>query len=473
MRPLSRHPAVGRVARMVTVSAVAAAASSNPLLSDWGRTNKYALPPFADVQPAHFKPAFDKAMKHHFDELSTIVDRDQEPMFENVIAEFDRCGGLLSRTSMLFDNLCSSCAPPELQAVQLDIAPVLAAHDNKIYTFPGLFPKIAAVHARRDEICASVEQRRLTERVYLDFLRAGAELDADAQARYAQITERLSVLMTQFMQNVMADESEVSLQVSEADLEGCPPFLVAAARAAATERGMAEGTHAITLSRSLAEPFLTSTPRRDLREKLWRLWTSRGELDAGRDNSAIAKEILQLRVEAAALHGHETYAHYQTADTMAQTPEAVMGLLLQTCVEVPDLDRQTPLGCGLGLVLSQVESTPWVLAAPSRPPAAIVPSGPLRIDACARSWAPACEAALAERAELRAHLADELGEADVEVPPRGWAEPLCQPYPHLCPHNPSPDPTPNPWPFPRCSRGTGGTARRRCGRPSSPSTRTR
>ena len=326
---------------------------------------RYGLPPFADVRPGHFQPAFDKAMQHHMEELSAIVESREEPTFDNAIAEFDRCGGLLGRTSMLFDNLCSSCAPPELQEVQLEIAPVLAAHDNKIYTFPGLFEKIAAVHARRAEACTSLEQRRLTERIYLDFVRAGAKLDAGAQSRYAEITERLSVLMTQFMQNVMADESEVSVEVSEADLEGCPSFLVAAARAAATERGMAEGTHIITLSRSLAEPFISSSPRRDLREKVWRLWTSRGELDEGRDNSVIAKEILSLRAEAATLHGHATFAHYQTADTMAQTPDAVMGLLQQT-------------------------------------------------------WAPACKAALAERAQLRDYLAEELGEADVEVQPWDW-----------------------------------------------------
>lgn len=349
---------------MVTVSAVAAATANNPLLSDWSKTMRYGLPPFADVRPSHFKPAFDEAMKHHFAELSAIVACD-DPTFDSVIAEFDRCGGLLSRTSMLFDNLCSSCAPPELQEVQLTIAPILAAHDNKIYTFPGLFERIAAVHANRAEACTSLEQQRLTERIYLDFVRAGAELGSDAQARYAEITERLSVLMTQFMQNVMADESQVSVEVSETDLAGCPSFLVAAARAAAAERGMAEGTHIITLSRSLAEPFLTSSPRRDLREKVWRLWTSRGELDGARDNSAIAMEILRLRAEAATLHGHETYAHYQTADTMAQTPAAVMGLLEQT-------------------------------------------------------WAPACKAALSERDEIRAFLAHELGEPDAQVEPWDW-----------------------------------------------------
>lgn len=135
-------------------------------------------------------------------------------------------------------------------------------------------------------------QVRLVERLHLDFVRAGARFDASAQARYAEIMERLAELQTSFSQNVLADETAFTLVLKEDDLMGCPDDLIAAARQAAVERSKGEGEYVITLSRSLVEPFLTFSDRRDLREEAWRAWTKRGELDPERDNHPLIREVI-------------------------------------------------------------------------------------------------------------------------------------------------------------------------------------
>ena len=138
---------------------------------------------------------------------------------------------------------------------------------------------------------------------------------------------RLAELNTQFQQNCMKDESEFKITLKLEDLSGCPDTLIEAARSAAVEANKAEDEYVITLSRSLVEPFLTFSDRRDLREKAWSAWCKRGELDPSRNNKAIAEEQLQLRLQQAKMHGYASFAHYQTADMMAKTPTAVNELL--------------------------------------------------------------------------------------------------------------------------------------------------
>ncbi len=218
---------------------------------------------------------------------------------------------------------------PELQAVERELAPRLAAHESAIYLHAGLFARIAAVHAQRAALALSAEQCRLVERIHLDFVRAGAMLAPEPKRRYAQVMERLAELTTRFGQNVLADESAFRLELGgEADLAGLPDFVRAVARVAARERGVkADGV--VTLSRSHIVPFLSFSERRDLREQAWRAWTSRGEHDGEHDNRAIAGEVLSLRNEQARLHGYASYADYALADTMAGTQAAVDGLLAQ------------------------------------------------------------------------------------------------------------------------------------------------
>jgi peptidyl-dipeptidase Dcp len=306
-------------------------AASNPLLQDWN-DQPYGLPPFARIEAAHFAPAFEAALAEHRAELDRIAAQDQPPSFENTIAAFDRSGRLLARLEHLFYTLGASATSPELQAAQRALAAPLAAHGNAVYMHAALFKRVDALYAERQALGLSPEQLRLLERIHLDFVRAGAKLQGEAQARYAQVVERLAELHTLFGQNVLADESGYQLLLrGEDELAGLPDFVRAAARQAAVDRGLGEdaGAHVITLSRSLIVPFLSFSERRDLREQAWRAWIGRGEKDGATDNRAVAQEILTLRNEQARLHGHACYADYALADTMAGSREAVLGLLNQ------------------------------------------------------------------------------------------------------------------------------------------------
>ena len=299
----------------------------NPLLQPW--TAPHGLPPFQNIQAAHFAPAFDAALAEHLADIARICGSPQPPGFENTIAALDRSGRLLDRIAALFYNLTASETSPTLQAVERDMAPRLAAHNNAIYTNSALFARIDALHEQRGTLELNAEQRRVLERVHFDFVRAGARLAPAAQVRYGQIMQRLAELTTRFGQNVLADEAAYRLVLrDEADMAGLPDFVRASARQAAAERGMREAG-VITLSRSHIVPFLTFSQRRDLREQAWRAWTTRGEHDGEHDNRPVAREILSLRNEQARLHGYAAFADYALADTMAKTQQAVAELLQQ------------------------------------------------------------------------------------------------------------------------------------------------
>ena len=297
---------------------------TNPLLNDWQAP--WGIPPFAAVRAGHFEPAFEIAMREHREELDAIAGDPAAPDFANTLAAFDRGGDRLARIQMLFHNLCSSHTSPELQAVQRRMAVPLAAHDSAVYMHEGLFARVQAVHERRHRAGLQGEDLRLLERVHLDFVRAGAMLAPAARERYKQVTQRLAELTTAFAQNVLHDESSWQLVLRDEDeLAGLPAFVRDAAKTAARERGV-EG-YAITLSRSSILPFLTFSERRDLREKAWRAWTSRGEHEGAHDNRPIVAEIMKLRHEQAQLHGYKTYADYALVDRMAREPAAVYRLL--------------------------------------------------------------------------------------------------------------------------------------------------
>ena len=226
----------------------------------------------------------------------------------------------------VFFNLAGAATNDELQAIERDIAPVLARHRNETYLNDALFKRIDALKAEGDRLGLSAEQARVLERYHLDFTRSGAGLPPEAKARLAAIAERLATLSAEFGQNVLKDEKDWLMLLTEADLEGLPDFFVASAARTAADRGHA-GKYAVTLSRSSIEPFLQFSARRDLRETAFRAWAARGENGGATDNREIAAEMVRLRAERARLLGYETYAHYRLADTMAKTPEAALDLL--------------------------------------------------------------------------------------------------------------------------------------------------
>jgi len=317
-------------------SLVAESVENNPFVSDW--KTKYGLPPFADIEYRHYKPAVTHGCLENVKDVQKIVENTEPPTFENTIAAYDRCGEQLEKVLNVFYNLTSSNSPPELQKIEMELSAPLAEHQNTITTYPGLFERVDTVYRNTKDLgtdALSPEQMRLLERIHLDFVRAGAKMDGEAKARYKVIMMKLAELETKFAQNILEDESSYTLELfsdREGDLAGLPQDLIDASCQVAVEKKCADNCHVITLSRSLVEPFLTYSDNRAHRETAWRAWVSRGLMSPERDNVAVVREILSLRLEQARLHGHETFAQYATADTMARTPKAVMDLLQRVWV---------------------------------------------------------------------------------------------------------------------------------------------
>jgi peptidyl-dipeptidase Dcp len=302
--------------------------TTNPLLQPW--TGAYQLPPFLDLRPEHFEPAYEVGMREQLAEVEAIATNPRPPTFENTVQALDRGGRTFERIDNVFHNLAASEASPALQAVQRTMAPRLAAHRNAIMLHAGLFGRVDALHEQREQLQLDAEDLRLLERTHLDFVLAGARLTGAARERYAQITKELAQLTTTFAQNLLAEEAQWLLTLAgDADLAGLPESVRSAARNAATERGLGGSAYAITLSPSLSEPFLTFSARRDLRERVWRGRVERGAHTGEQDNRPVAARIVALRQELAGLHGHDNYADYALSDRMAEGTGAVLQLLRQ------------------------------------------------------------------------------------------------------------------------------------------------
>ncbi|MDR3483540.1 MAG: M3 family metallopeptidase [Bradyrhizobium sp.] len=299
-------------------------APANPLLMAW--QTPCETPPFADIEPEHFLPAFEQAFADHAAEVAAITHDPSVPDFANTITALERSGRLLARVSAVFNDLVSAHSNPALLEIDKEVSLRMARHWNPIMMNAVLFGRIALLHDNRISLGLTAEQMRLLERTYTRFHRAGAGLDEAAKKRMAEINERLAHLGTAFSHHLLGDEQEWFMELGEADRDGLPETFIAAARAAADERGMA-GKAIMTLSRSFVEPFLKSASRRDLREKVFRAFTARGDNNNANDNNATIVEILSLREESAKLLGYPTFAAYRLEDSMAKTPEAVRGLL--------------------------------------------------------------------------------------------------------------------------------------------------
>ena len=297
---------------------------TNPLLLAW--QTPCETPPFDQIRPEHFLPAFEQAFVDHSAEIDAITHDPAVPDFANTITALERSGKLLAKVSAVFYDLVSAHSNPEILAIDKEISPRLARHWNPIMMNAVLFGRIAMLHENRKSSGLTPEQLRLLERTYTNFHRAGAGLSEEAKTRMAEINERLAQLGTTFSHHLLADEQDWVLELSEADLAGLPDSFIAAAKAAARERKLA-GEAVVTLSRSSVEPFLKSADRRDLREKVYRAFVARGDNGNANDNNETIVEVLALREESAKLLGYPTFAAYRLEDSMAKTPEAVRGLL--------------------------------------------------------------------------------------------------------------------------------------------------
>ncbi|MDQ3698806.1 MAG: M3 family metallopeptidase [Gemmatimonadota bacterium] len=303
-----------------------AARAGNPLLASW--TGPYSgVPPFDQIHVAHFKPALEAAMAERLAEVEVIANSPADPTFQNTIEALERSGPTLDRVTTSYGIWSSTLNDAAFQPIQREMAPKLAAFSDRITQNTALFRRIEAVYNSPSKASLTPEQQRLAWLYYTNFVRAGAKLDAGSKARLSEINQKLASVYTQFSQNVLADETNQFLELrGEADLAGLPQSLRDAAAAAATAKGM-QGAWVITNTRSSMDPFLTYSVRRDLREKAFRMFATRGDLGGATDNNKIITEILALRAERAKLLGYPTHAHWRLENAMAKTPDRAMELM--------------------------------------------------------------------------------------------------------------------------------------------------
>ena len=299
-------------------------AQTNPLLMAW--ETPHQTPPFDAIRPEHFLPAFERAFADHTAEITAMTHDPAEPDFANTITALERSGKLLSKVAAVFYDLVSAHSNPAILEIDKEVSLRMARHWNPIMMNAVLFGRIALLYDNRKTLTLTSEEQRLLERTYTRFRRTGAGLNDEAKARMAEINEQLAQLGTSFSHHVLGDEQDWFLELGEDDRAGLSESFIAAAKAAAEERGM-PGKAIVTLSRSSVEPFLQSSARRDLREKVFKAFTARGDNGNSNDNNAVIGEILALREEAAKIMGFPNFAAYRLEDSMAKTPEAVRGLL--------------------------------------------------------------------------------------------------------------------------------------------------
>ncbi|UWQ22300.1 M3 family metallopeptidase [Jannaschia sp. W003] len=296
---------------------------TNPLLADW--TGPFALPPFEAIEDAHFAPALERAMEEGRAAVRAIAENPEPPTFANTIEALEGADRLLDRVAGVFYNLAGADANPAREALQREMAPKLSAYGSEITMNAALFARIEDLWSRRDALGLDPEQARVLMLTRRGFVRAGAALQGAEAQRLKEIKARLATLGTQFTQNLLHDERDWFMDLTEDQLAPLPGFVADAARAAGKERDRGP---VVTLNRSLITPFLAHHPDRELRRRAFEAWTARGANGGETDNRAIAAEILSLREERAKLLGHDSFADYKLETEMAGTPDAVRALLM-------------------------------------------------------------------------------------------------------------------------------------------------
>ncbi len=301
------------------------AMTDNPLLQPYG-TN-FDVPPFDRIEPEHFEPAFEEGMKREKAEVEAIAVNPEPPTFENTIAALDRAGLLLGEVTTIFHNLTGANTNEQLQAINKRMSPRLAAHGDELRLDKRIFDRVKAVYDARADLDLDSEQAFLLEKIYKRYVRNGALLNDEQQARLREINQSLSALRVEFGDNLLAETNGFELVVDdEADLAGLPASVVETAAEAAAAAGH-EGAWLFTTHKPSMLPFLTYAENRDLRRRLYTAYTMRGNNGNEHDNTGVMSEIVDLRVERAHLLGYQTYADYVLENRMAGTPEKVYELL--------------------------------------------------------------------------------------------------------------------------------------------------
>lgn len=295
--------------------------AGNPFITEW--ETPYGVPPFDDIEDAHYMPAMKAAILDLREEINTIVNNPEPASFKNTIVALDQAGGQLNKVAATFANIAGTELNDTLRGLQSEIFPMLTRETNAIQFNTALFDRVKAVYAQKDTLELDEQDARLLELTHRDFIRAGANLDEATKARVAEINEEISGLTTKFGQNLLAATVGFKLEITDpADLGGLSDSFKSSIKVDGEDKWV------VGLNRSPFETFMTQSTNRELRAELfdgYRLRASEGE----NNNGPLLIEIAQLRAERAELMGYKSHAHYQLETRMAKTPEAAEEFLLR------------------------------------------------------------------------------------------------------------------------------------------------
>ncbi len=308
----------------VSCSTSGSGSGNNPLLSEWD--TPFGAPPFEEIKPEHYMPAFEAAMEQHNAEIAAIVESQETPTFENVILAFDNSGKMLSDIYNVFGMITAAETNDQLQAIEEELSPIATAHFGNINLNADLFAKIKTVYDNRASESLNDEQLRLIDKIYTSFVRSGALLEGEAKERMKAINEELALLSIKFGNNVLAENNKFRLELTKDQITGIPAGTSEAAKAKAKELGL-EDKWVFTLQASSWIPFLTYSKDRALREELYKGYISRGNNNDEFDNKQIINDMARLRSEKAKLLGYTDYASYVISNEMAKESSKVFNLL--------------------------------------------------------------------------------------------------------------------------------------------------
>lgn len=298
---------------------------NNPFFQKWD--TPFQTPPFSLIKTEHYLPAFEEGIKEQKAEIDAITNNSEAPTFENTIAALEKSGALLTNVSYVFYGLNSTITNDEMQKVNQAAAPMLSKHNDDIKLNEKLFARVKVIFDDKAKHNYTPEQKMLIDNYYYDFVRGGVNLNKEDKDKFRKINEELSVLGVKFGENILKETNAVGLVIdNKDDLIGLPESVIQGAAETAQSKGL-EGKWAFTLQRASWTPFLQYSPKRELREKLFKAYISRGNNNDSLDTKNILTKMASLRVDKANLLGYKTYANYKLERNMAKNPENVFKFL--------------------------------------------------------------------------------------------------------------------------------------------------
>lgn len=298
---------------------------TNPFLTEF--QTEHGVPPFDKIKLEHYEPAFLKGIEEQNANIDAIVNNSEAPTFENVIVALDNSSPILNRVSAIFYNMTEAETTDDLKELSIKLAPTLSEHSDNISLNQDLFKKVDAVYQQKDALGLTTEQQRLLEETYKGFVRSGANLSPEKQARLREVNKELSTLGIKFSDNVLNENNAFKLYIDkEEDLAGLPDWFRQSAAEKAKEDGQ-EGKWLFTLGNASRLPFLQYSENRPLREQMYKAYINRGNNNDKNDNKKNITDIIKLRLEKAQLLGFDCYSNFVLDNTMAKNSTTVMDFL--------------------------------------------------------------------------------------------------------------------------------------------------